>query len=461
MSSFAALMALSQTQTKESDAAVKVALADRERKQAEARKAQEEKERKDREFEAKMRKKRLEEEQRDRERKDRMERESAARERERARREEEMRNALLYGPKKVGRTDANGYPAKRKAGGGGGGGGGARAGAGVGGSDDDDEPGSGAGANALTREEKRRRKFDLEMQKSLRAPRKPTSGYGKPGRRLPGGAVDITTTKDAISHVGTSGMSVRERLAMESMKLVKLNEHKRDTRTIEEILADKQKAKQAKTLAGDEARDFNDWFGKAKKDAPKKESVQPSATTTRDNTPGSQTPNPYATSIKSANRSASPYTKPSAPSRTSSVPRTMPTKPINTLSSKPAAGTSARSHPKPSHGGSFSASGSRPALSTKPSTSSIKTSASMKAIPKKRPRSPSPSVSPPPKRRTAAASTKNALSAEIWKLFGKDRDRYVEQDVFSDDDDMEAGASDLEREEMRRSVIHFLSTVFL
>ena len=42
-------------------------------------------------------------------------------------------------------------------------------------------------------------------------------------------------------------------------------------------------------------------------------------------------------------------------------------------------------------------------------------------------------------------------------MFGKDRSRYVAADVMSDDEDMEAGASDLEREELRRSVPHSIS----
>jgi len=35
-------------------------------------------------------------------------------------------------------------------------------------------------------------------------------------------------------------------------------------------------------------------------------------------------------------------------------------------------------------------------------------------------------------------------------MFGKKRDKYTGMDVFSDDEDMEADADDLEREEMFR-----------
>jgi hypothetical protein len=43
---------------------------------------------------------------------------------------------------------------------------------------------------------------------------------------------------------------------------------------------------------------------------------------------------------------------------------------------------------------------------------------------------------------------------EIWEVFGRKRDDYVGKDVLSDDDDMEADAMILEREEKLRSVVH-------
>jgi hypothetical protein len=45
------------------------------------------------------------------------------------------------------------------------------------------------------------------------------------------------------------------------------------------------------------------------------------------------------------------------------------------------------------------------------------------------------------------------ISTEIWKLFGKNKSQYVERDVFSDDEDMEADARDVEREELKRCVL--------
>jgi hypothetical protein len=41
-------------------------------------------------------------------------------------------------------------------------------------------------------------------------------------------------------------------------------------------------------------------------------------------------------------------------------------------------------------------------------------------------------------------------------MFGKDRGSYVRRDVLSDDEDMEADARVLEKEELRRSVCPFL-----
>ena len=74
---------------------------------------------------------------------------------------------------------------------------------------------------------------------------------------------------------------------------------------------------------------------------------------------------------------------------------------------------------------------------------------------KKRPRSEGRSESPPPKKRALSAVEKEEklsenISSAIWSMFGKKRDKYTGMDVFSDDEDMEADADDLEREEMFR-----------
>ena len=72
---------------------------------------------------------------------------------------------------------------------------------------------------------------------------------------------------------------------------------------------------------------------------------------------------------------------------------------------------------------------------------------------KKRPRSPSLSESPPPSAKRRASPQVSDIRAEIWKMFGKDRSMYVQGDIFSDDEDMEAGASVLEKEERIRLVV--------
>ena len=41
----------------------------------------------------------------------------------------------------------------------------------------------------------------------------------------------------------------------------------------------------------------------------------------------------------------------------------------------------------------------------------------------------------------------------IWNMFGRNRDEYVSKDIFSDDEDMEADASCVAREEAIRLVI--------
>ncbi|KAI0833235.1 hypothetical protein BC628DRAFT_1307504 [Trametes gibbosa] len=435
MSNFAALMALSASQTRQSDAAVQSALAERERKEAQKRKEMEEKERRDRELQAKLRVKRLEEQKREQERRQRQEAERQAKERELQRREDQRRDALRYGPKKA-RTDGNGYPvsgaARRRTS-----------------SDDDDDN----GATALTREEKRKRRLEAELRGNRGSVRRAITGggYNKPGRRLPGGAVDITTTLGSVSlPPSTKGQSIKERLASEPMKLIKLNVNKRDTRTIDEIVRDREKARQGKILDGDQAREFSDWFGKAKKEPPKKPDT--STTSSRANTPAIAGPSSGSQS-KVASGSGSPHSFSSAASKTQ-PPYKAPLPSMRASANTPA---------KPG-GASKAALANKPSGSTssnlKTATTNIRTpnsapskvasSASKQPI-KKRPRSPSSSVSPPPaKRRPApASSARNDISSEIWKLFGKDRSSYIQRDVYSDDEDMEADAFDVEREEMQ------------
>ncbi|CCM04992.1 uncharacterized protein FIBRA_07190 [Fibroporia radiculosa] len=424
MSSFAALMALSATQTRQAEEAVQSALDERRRKEAQRRKEQEERERKERELEAKLRMKRFEDEKREQERQQRLQQELAAKERKFQQREEQERDRLRYGPKKApARTDKSGYPVSNAA---------------LRHSRTSDDESS----SALTREEKRKRRQEAELRYGVNASRRVghSSSYGKAGRRLPGGAMDITTTNTTLSDPGSS-LSVRQRLAAEPAMLIRLNVNKRDTRTIDEIMQDRAKAKTGAVLQGDQAKEFNDWFGKNKqKDVARITSSQTgSASTSRANTPatGSQPP------PKVASGSASPATRPSSqlksiatPAKPSAsqravIPKATPSKLAPNSSVKPQGSLNKAS----AVSSKLAASATRPAI-------------------KKRPRSPSRSPSPPPRKRAMSSGpSHNDISQEIWKLFGKDRSRYVAADVMSDDEDMEAGARDLEKEELRSSRI--------
>ncbi|TBU49821.1 hypothetical protein BD309DRAFT_946801 [Dichomitus squalens] len=427
MTSWQALMALSATHTQQTKEAVESQLAERQRREAQKRKEIEEKEKRERELEAKLRIKRLEEQKREQERAERLERERQAKEREMQRRLEQERDALLYGPKKA--KDKHGYPVS---------------GAGRRRPSDDDEPGP---SNVLTREEKRRRALERELGLSRSSAKRTSGGIAtrKPGRRLPGGAVDSVGTISSSSSQTSPGkaQSTKERLKSEPAMLIKLNQNKRDTRTIDEIMTDRAKMRQGKVLDGESAKEFNDWFGKAKKDPPKKASVPAtSSSTSRANTPavaasGSASPRPLSSAPIKPIPKSTPASKSSAAAFAKVGSATKP--PVSkAASAKPAAGVSRM--PPPSHKTPLSAPAARP-------------------TPKKR-RSPSSSVSPPPaKRRPAPGGSRRGdeddvdISSQIWKIFGKDRSSYIERDVFSDDEDMEADAFDVEREEARSARI--------
>ena len=246
-------MALSASQTKEAQSAVQTALEQRQRNEELRRKKQEETERKAREEAAKLRQQRLEDQKKQQELEAKQEAERARREAEQTRREEEARNALLYGPKKAKQqgprwpTSQSGIKdevRRRRVG-----------------EDDGDDSRAGSPAMVLTREEKRQRRMEADMRRTYQLKRAGT-GYSKAGRRLPGGAIDVQSAPTSDS--GASVQSVKARLAALPNTLTKLNVNKRDTRTIDEILQDRARAKNV-TLDGDDAREFNDWFGRAKK----------------------------------------------------------------------------------------------------------------------------------------------------------------------------------------------------
>lgn len=278
-------MALSASQTKEAQSAVQTALDQRQRNEELRRKKQEETERKAREEEAKLRQKRFEDEKKQLELEAKQQAEQARREAGQIRREEEARNALLYGPKKAKQqglrwpTSQSGIKEevrRRRVG-------------------EEEEEDSRSGLPiVLTREEKRQRRVEADMRRTYQLKRASSTGYNKFGRRLPGGAIDAPSA--TMSDSGASAQSVKARLAALPNTLTRLNVNKRDIRTIDEILQDRAKAKTA-TLDGEDAREFNDWFGKAKK----KESVslpstQSSATLASASSSGANSPRPGGTS---------------------------------------------------------------------------------------------------------------------------------------------------------------------
>ncbi|KAG6817265.1 hypothetical protein H0H87_010926 [Tephrocybe sp. NHM501043] len=435
MSSFQALMALSHTQTLQSQSAVQSALAERQRKEEQKRKLAEERDRKEQELAKKRRMMLLEEDRKRAEREAKRAQEQAAIETERQKRAEMERISYQHGPKKAKALASSSdgstpkWPSsasqartqedvrKRRL------------------PDDDDS----SGPEFLTREEKRQRKQQQEMRKLFNtSKRSTTSGYSRAGKRLPGGAVDVMTGSQPVSDSSSSKKSVRERISAMPNTLTKLNTVKRDTRTIDEIMQDRAKLRENKTLDGDQARGFNDWFPdkkESKKTPTAPTSAAPSGVNTPSSSQGSSTPQPAAASSK----------KPAAPPK-SSLLKTAATK---------AAATSVSYNAKPS------AKVSRPStLSAKESLANPPKASKVgyKVAPssaKKRARSPSYSEledsedSDRPYRKKQGSG----LGDAIWQMFGKSRDSYVGKDVFSDDEDMEVDASYLEKEELRSARI--------
>lgn len=238
---------IEQAQRDKSEAQNDVAARKRvkEQRERERLKKQQEDERKQRELDAKMRQRHLEARQKEEEQKRRREQQEKAAEEARLRREQEARHNMIHGPpkkSKSGPSFPSGSATKRRL------------------SDDDED--QAPGGNFLTREEKRLEKQNRLFRQSTGSKRgaAQSKGYGKAGRSLPGGAVNVPAAGSGSGSPGT--MSVKERLKHEPNGLIKLNQHKRDTRTIDEIVNDLHARK---TLSGDQAKSFNDWFGDNKK----------------------------------------------------------------------------------------------------------------------------------------------------------------------------------------------------
>ncbi|KAK2460149.1 hypothetical protein APHAL10511_007828 [Amanita phalloides] len=462
MSSFQALMALSASQTKESQSAVQVALQDRQRKEAARRREQEDKERKEKEREKKVRMMHFEEQKKEQERLRREEEKRKAMELALQRREDEQRNALLFGPKKASKWPTSTSGAKEAV----------RRGRLP--SGDNDDGGQVAIGSFFTREELRQRKQAAEQRRLMHASSRRSSGaggYSKQGKRLPGGAVDSTAPSSATD--SGNFKSVKDRLAAQPITLTKLNVIKRDTRTIDEIVQDRAKAK---ILDGDKAREFSDWFGTSKKKEvvkktssvatlsqsssassissltlPSASHSANSAVTSGANTPVSQreTPGPSDVPASTSGKKTPVQSAKLISVTSSSRPMFKPTASPSSGASKSHSSSVHQTQPSKTslaNGKSISKPTTVPSSS---SQSSAKTH-SQSAMLKKRPRSESRSESPPPKRRGHAPDDDGAgddLKSMIWGMFGRNRAEYVSRDVFSDDEDMEADASLVEKEE--------------
>jgi protein SPT2 len=289
MSTFSQLMAISRTQTEQVQSTVEAAKAQRQRKEELRRKQQEERERHERELEAKLRAEHFEKQKKERERLKRLEQERSAKELELARREEQQREALMHGPnrKKAASSIASDdsapqWPSSSR-----------RSRDEVRRArlplDDDRDSRSGSPSLALTREEKRQRKLEADLRRSLGVGKRTPPKNVRRNGRLPGGALDVTATASQSSaDTPPSSQSVKARIAAIPNTLTKLNVVKRDTRTIDEILQDRAKARDCKVLDGDQAREFNDWFGSSKKKDTNGTTVSPPAPNSGANTPTSQ-----------------------------------------------------------------------------------------------------------------------------------------------------------------------------
>ena len=422
-STFATLMAISASNTQASQRAAQQALAEKKRKEEEEIRKRAERERKEKELENRIRLKHFEDEKREREKKEREEKLNQEKERLREKKEAMARDKLLGNLKKPSRSRSPSYPSvtsgprdelrkKRLP------------------SDDEED-----GGTFLTREEKRERRRIADLKFGAGRTKRVTVGTGpfqKSRRLLPGGGVDMGSTDSSQNSGGSSGQSVKARLAAMPNTLQKLNVNKRDTRTIDEIIRDRERIKDGRVLNGEQAKDFNDWFGK-KKDttglAKETAALDLSANDSRSDTPTSSTKpalnkKPSTSSLPSFGKSKD--LAKSGPSRPGPTSRPGP-------SSKPPGSSISKPRPSSAHIPSSSA-GKRHRRSASFSEDEDE-------------------YDSPPSKKRYAPPAQDDYRSEIWKLFGKNRSSYVNNAVDSDEDDMEADAMDLEKEELRRFVL--------
>jgi protein SPT2 len=465
MTSYTQLMALSREQTQASDVAAATAAAQLQRKLDEQKKARAVREAKEKELELRLRKKRLEEAAREEERQARKEQERQQKLQAIARREAQQRDALLYGPKKAkaessrqrsgdGAKASRSKPPRNS---------------------ESPEPSNGP---VLTREELREQKRQAEMRRAYadtpatkRSSASSASKRKYPKGHMPGGAVPIVTTTVGLPADldSISGNSVKEKITNVPLTLTKLNIVKRDVRTIDEIIRDRARERQGgQVISGHEAKQFSDWFTNSK--AKKKDSTSSSQPPSRKQTPPSASSSQTDSSQKSTSsgsRSGSVVTASSATSISAksqlakSQPLVVPAKISTTARSSSPYTTTVVKVPAKINPTSFF-SKSAPALSGGISGS---TSSAIK----KRPRSPSFSPEPMPKKRALGSSGGSAarssyLPDDVFSLItgGRNRSAYSHNGVDSDDSsDMEADIALQEEEERIRWVPYLgLTSVF-
>ena len=453
MTSFASLMALSATHTKESQRVVEDALQERRRKEAQQKKQQEEREAKEKEREKQLLIKRFEDQKREQERLQRLEVERQAKQLALQRREEVQRDALRYGPKKAaklvgkhssGSRDSSGWPSSSS--------GNREAVRKLRVPDDDDGESSGL---ALTREELRERKNRAGLQKSYNsAKRSTTGGYSKHRSKMSGGVLDVKTSGTTAEL--SAGQSVKERLTSLPMTLKVLGGKKKDRRSELEMFYDSKKKRSGQVLEGDEARNFDGYFTLSRKEKARlkrAQAVSASATTSGADFSDSSESRYRLTMIFSVGIGSGERSPPTSLKEC----RPLDPPPATAVNSKQSNTTSA--HPRGTSKQVFpSTSSTSKATIPKISqwnTTTPRASSTAHSRPKRH-RSPSFSESPPPKKRHIDSHIDSNISSTIWKMFGKDRQKYTSQNVFSDDEDMEADATVLEREEAYRSDIYLL-----
>ncbi|KIY68702.1 hypothetical protein CYLTODRAFT_421355 [Cylindrobasidium torrendii FP15055 ss-10] len=283
--SFEAMMSIARERAQASQAQVEATIRQKEYKDRERRAKQEENERKEREMEAKLRQRHFENQKKEEERKRKEEKQRVEAEAARQRREAQIREEILHGkksaPRASGGTRTAGVKRSRSL-------------------DADSGP-----ANFLTREEKRARKesafFDTPSSKAA------TKTTQRPRAKLPGGALNqVGGTASSSAVKGNT----RQRLMKAPNTLVKLNQVKRDTRTIDEIVTDLAHRKGG----GAQSNGNTDFFGNPK---PKNASQSSNA-----NARGAGSSSTMASKPKQSGASARPIAKPSRrDSRSQSPPR--------------------------------------------------------------------------------------------------------------------------------------------